>query len=64
MKAYDINIDYFGDINQCQQLFSLYRKDPVTSLSLSFLNQELKITKLNFYIKIEFEKKDLGIKIV
>jgi hypothetical protein len=57
MKTYDINIDYFGDINQCQQLLSLYRKDPVTSLSL--LSQPgTKNNKTEFFIpKLNLKKR-------
>jgi hypothetical protein len=57
IKLFDINIDHFGGLNQCQRHFSLYIVGIWWFLSLLFQSRTKKITKISFYTKIKLKKK-------
>jgi hypothetical protein len=56
MESFDIMIDYFGGQNWFQHGFSLYIAEIRWFLFFSLSKQELKTTKMNFYIKIKLQK--------
>jgi hypothetical protein len=57
MEPFDTNIDIFYSINRYQRYFSLSNAENRWRLSLSSQYEIKKIIKINFYSKIEFEKK-------